>query len=72
MTNKVEFWLEVTYNGLWELWRDTDQHVQRIEAIAPDERGATNRLSYPLLLKERSRLWDKITNHVLWKTGNYL
>jgi len=70
--DKRDYWLEVTYNGLWELWRDTDEHLKRIEAIAPDQRSKTDELSYPLLLKERSRLWGKITSHVLWKTGNFM
>jgi len=70
--NNPKFWLEVTYNGLWELWRDADHELQRIEAIAPDQRNTTDKLSYPLLLKARSHYWQRITGHVLWKTGNYL
>jgi len=55
--------VEITYNGLWLLYQDVALECERIEAIEPDQRTTTDKLSLPYLFKERARLWAKIDAH---------
>lgn len=57
---------EITYDGLWRLHEDVMKEIERINLIEPSERHMSERLSYPLLVKEQKRLWNKITSHELY------